>query len=222
MPILMYHVIGDPRPGAPYPELFVNPNDFEGQLRWLAKHGYTAVTLRSVWDSWRGRGHLPTRPVVVTFDDGYRGIATRAKPMLRAQNWPGVLNLDVSNINTKQGFGEGRIRGLLRAGWELGSHTLTHADLTGLDDRRLRTEVSGSRQVLQRMFDVPVDFFCYPSGRLDNRVVAAVRDAGYLGATTTAYGLARPNDPYRLARVRVSRSDGVSGFARKMIALGTS
>jgi hypothetical protein len=64
-----------------------------------------------------------------------------------------------------------------------------------------------------------VDFFCYPSGRFDDRVVAAVKAAGYRGAMTAIDGLARPSDPYRLARVRVDRSDGVRGFAAKMTAL---
>ena len=63
---------------------------------------------------------------------------------------------------------------------------------------------------------MPVDFFCYPAGRYDARVIAAVRRAGYLGATTTREGLARPTEPYELQRVRVSRSDGVAGFADEL------
>jgi hypothetical protein len=63
---------------------------------------------------------------------------------------------------------------------------------------------------------VPVSFFCYPAGRFDTRVIAAVRRAGYLGATTTLYGLATPSRPYELRRVRVSRSDGLAGFAAKI------
>ena len=70
------------------------------------------------------------------------------------------------------------------------------------------------------MFGVPVDFFCYPAGRLDDTVVAAVRSAGYLGATTTAPGLATPADIFRLNRVRVDRSDGVAGLAAKLARCG--
>ena len=64
---------------------------------------------------------------------------------------------------------------------------------------------------------MPVDFFCYPAGRLNDTVVAAVRAAGYLGATTTAPGLATPSDMFRLNRVRVDRSDGVAGLAAKLV-----
>jgi hypothetical protein len=79
--------------------------------------------------------------------------------------------------------------------------------------------VHGSRVDLQRMFHVPVDFFCYPSGRYDAHVVAAVRRAGYLGATTTNYGLARPQDLYTLSRIRINGSDRLAGFAHKLQGL---
>jgi peptidoglycan/xylan/chitin deacetylase (PgdA/CDA1 family) len=112
-----------------------------------------------------------------------------------------------------------RVRELLAAGWELDAHTITHPDLTRVGDAQLWQEVHGSRVDLQRMFHVPVDFFCYPSGRYDAHVIAAVRRAGYLGATTTTYGLARPQDIYTLDRVRIDGSDGVSGFAQKLQSL---
>jgi len=220
VPVLMYHLVSDPPPNAPFPELYVRPSHFEGQVRWLVAHGYTGVTLKTVWDAWHGKRRLPAHPVVFTFDDGYKSIAIRARPMLQARGWPGVLNLKVGNISDRWGFGAGRIRGLIRAGWEIDSHTLTHPDLTAADPATLRREVAGSRVAIRRRFHVPVDFFCYPSGRYDDRVVAAVEAAGYLGATTTDYGLARPQDPYRLARVRVNRSDGVAGLAAKLRALG--
>ena len=77
----------------------------------------------------------------------------------------------------------------------------------------------GSRTALRRRFHVPVDFFCYPAGRYDPAVVAEVRRAGFLGATTTANGLARPPHFYTLDRIEIVGSDGVAGFVRKLTAL---
>src|SRR5919204_1340475 len=71
VPILMYHVLGVPRASAPYPELFVKPDDLSAQLRWLARHGYHAVTLGQVFRYWRTGLALPKKPIVVSFDDGY-------------------------------------------------------------------------------------------------------------------------------------------------------
>jgi len=93
---------------------------------------------------------------------------------------------------------------MIRGGWEIDSHTLTHPDLTTLSGAALRHELVGSRKRLRELFGVRANFFCYPSGRYDQAVIAAVKDAGYLAATTTQPGWARPvADPLALSRVRV-------------------
>ena len=113
------------------------------------------------------------------------------------------------------------IRKLLAGGWELDAHTLTHPDLTAVDAARLHEEVAGSREAIRKRFHVPVNFFCYPAGRYDDAVIAAVQQAGYLGATSTRYGLARPGELYTLARLRVNGSDSLSAFAGKLEAFAS-
>jgi len=216
VPILMYHVIAAPPADAAYPDLFVRPADFAGEMRWLARHGYHGVTLRQVYDYWRKGSTLPPHPVVVSFDDGTLGQHTHARPVLRRLHWPGVLNLKVRALGSPYALPPWRVRELIAAGWEIDAHTITHVDLTNVGDDQLWREVRGSRTAIRRMFHVPVDFFCYPSGRYDARVIDAVRRAGYLGATTTNYGLARPRGLYTLARIRINGSDGVAGFGRKL------
>jgi peptidoglycan/xylan/chitin deacetylase (PgdA/CDA1 family) len=218
----MYHVIAAPPAGAPYPELFVRPSDFSAQMTWLAHHGYHAVTLQRVHDYWTKGSSWPKRPVVVTFDDGYLSDETQAMPVLARLHWPGVLNLKVRNLSSSYTLPPWRVRALMRAGWEIDAHTITHPDLTQVSDSRLWNEVHGSRLAIQRRFHVPVNFFCYPSGRYDARVVAAVRRAGFLGATTTNYGVARPTNLFALNRIRVNGSDGLRGFARRMEGLTPS
>jgi peptidoglycan/xylan/chitin deacetylase (PgdA/CDA1 family) len=222
VPILMYHVVSPPPGSVHYPDLFVRPSDFGRQMNWLVRHGYQAVTLKRVYDSWTKGSPLPKRPVVVSFDDGYLSQYTRAFPVLRAHHWAAVLNMEVNFLQPVGGLRPWRVRKLIDAGWELDAHTLTHPDLTTLDQARLWKEVHGSRVALRRKFHVPVDFFCYPAGRYDARVIAAVKRAGFLGATTTNYGLARPPGFYTLDRVRINGSDGVRGFASKLESLPRS
>jgi peptidoglycan/xylan/chitin deacetylase (PgdA/CDA1 family) len=219
VPILMYHVIADAPSGVAFPDLFVRPSDFAAQMSWLAAHGFHAVTLHQVYEYWLRGAPLPAQPIVLSFDDGYLGQHTHAMPVLRKLHWPGVLNLKVNALNSRYTLPAWRVRQMLAVGWELDAHTITHPDLTHVDDAQLWNEVHGSRVALQRMFHVPVDFFCYPSGRYDTHVVAAVRRAGYLGATTTNYGLAQPRDLYTLSRIRVNGSDRLTGFARKLQSL---
>ena len=216
VPILMYHVLAEPPASAPYPQLYVRPADFTAQVRWLSAQGYHAVSLRRVYDFWRGRRVLPPKPIVLSFDDGYHSDFTVALPVLRERRWAGVLNLEVANLKPVWGTRPGMIRKLIEAGWEIDAHTLTHPDLTTLSLDRLTQEVAGSRREIRKRFGVPVEFFCYPSGRYDDGVVAAVKAAGYLGATTTRLGLATPRNLFTLSRVRVDGSDGVAGLQHKL------
>ena len=216
VPILMYHVIAEPPPNAPYPELYVKPADFTAQVAWLARQGYHAVTLQRVYDFWRGKRVLPRKPIVLTFDDGYRSDVTVAMPTLRKRHWPGVLNLVLKNLTPVWGARPPAVRRLIAAGWEIDAHTISHLDLTSLSPDRLTQEVAGSRAELRKRFGVPVEFFCYPSGRYDAAVVAAVRAAGFLGATTENEGLGKPSDLFTLSRIRVEATDGVGGLEQKL------
>jgi peptidoglycan/xylan/chitin deacetylase (PgdA/CDA1 family) len=211
----MYHVVGPTPEGAALPGLYVSRRDFAAQLRWLASHGYHPVTLSAVSLYWRGRKPLPPRPIVLSFDDGYREQFTVAAPLLARRHWPAVLNLEYAHL-VHQDLTGSMVRQLLTDGWELASHTLTHPDLTAVDPARLRREVRRSRQLLRRRFGVPVDFFCYPAGAFNARVVHAVRAAGYRGATTTRPGLARRSEPFTLSRIRVDSGDGARELARKL------
>lgn len=219
VPILMYHVISAPPPGVAYPELYVRPADFAAEMRWLARHRFQAVTLERVYDYWTLGLPLQGRPVVISFDDGYESQATQAFPAMRRYHWPGVVNLEWGHTRPRSGLPLWRLHALLAAGWELDAHTLTHPDLTTVDDSQLWREIAGSRKVMQRQLHVPVNFFCYPSGRYDARVIRAVRRAGYRGATTTNYGLAAPPGYFTLNRVRVDGSDGAVGLAKRLRSL---
>jgi peptidoglycan/xylan/chitin deacetylase (PgdA/CDA1 family) len=202
----MYHVIGVAPPGAPFPELYVTPDMFRAQLAALAAADYHAVTLDKVWGYWHGRP-LPTHPVVLTFDDGYRGDYSVAMPALARRGWPGVLDLIVANLH-RHGWGlrTWEVRRMVQHGWQIASHTLTHPDLTTLDTPTLRREVTASRAVLRRAFGQPVDWFCYPLGRFNPTVERAVRAAGYVGALTELPGLATPHARWLEPRIRVAAS----------------
>ena len=208
VPILEYHALGPVGPG--FRELYLSRLAFTRQMDWLARHHYRPVTLDGMWAAWRGRGRLPGRPVVLTFDDGYPGDWRIALPVLRRHRWRGVLNLQVGNLLPKH------VRDLVAAGWEVDPHTFTHADLTTASRAQLRHEARESRGWIRAMFGVPANFFCYPSGLYNLAVVAEVRRAGYHGAEADSYGLARPQQRYTLNRIEVLASDGLAGFVRKL------
>jgi peptidoglycan/xylan/chitin deacetylase (PgdA/CDA1 family) len=206
VPILMYHVIAAPPAGAPFPGLYVPPEEFAEQMRALKDAGWHAVTQDQVEANWkRGVPLGPGKPIVLSFDNGYHSQYTQAMPVLKRMGWVGVENIQLTGLPPSQGgLAEHEVRGLLQAGWELDTQGFSHADLITLSASSLHYEVAMSRQVLQSRYHVPVNWFCYPSGHYDDRVVAAVTAAGYAGSTTVVPGWAHPgDDPYRLHRLRV-------------------
>jgi peptidoglycan/xylan/chitin deacetylase (PgdA/CDA1 family) len=208
VPILEYHVLGAPPPSEPYPDLYVSRPVFHRQMDWLDAHGYQAVTLEQVEDAWYRGATLPPRPVVISFDDGYRPQFTYALPELRRHGWAGVLNLKAEGSDLYHS----NVEAMIAAGWELAAHTIHHLDLTELDAAQLKEEVAGSRAILRREYGVPVRDFCYPAGRFDATVIAAVKAAGYTGATTEIRGYADREHPYELDRYEILGSQGVAGM----------
>src|SRR5215218_7103065 len=162
VPVLMYPVIAPAPPGATYAGLWVSPTDLRAQVAALAKAGFHGVTLDAVLDGWAGKDTLPPHPVVLSFDDGYLSQGQEAGTILRAQGWPGVLNLALHNLDAPGGLSASRVKTMIADGWEIDAHSLTHPDLTRLDAAALRREVAGSRTAIQQRFGVPVNAFCYP------------------------------------------------------------
>jgi peptidoglycan/xylan/chitin deacetylase (PgdA/CDA1 family) len=214
VPILMYHVIAAPPAGAPFPGLYVTPAEFAEQMHSLAGAGWHAVTmdqLEAYWHRGVPLGH--GKPIVLSFDNGYQSQYTQALPVLRGLGWAGDENIQLRGLPPSQGgLSREQVRGLVAAGWELDTQGLDHADLITLGAAALHEQVATTRRTIQARYHVPVNWFCYPSGHYDAAVVAAVKDAGYLGATTVVPGWAhRSDDPYRLHRLRVL--GGTSGPA---------
>lgn len=214
VPILEYHVLGRPQTEVPYPDLYVPRASFRKQMDWLEQQGYEAITLEQVEKAWYHGGTLPPKPVVISFDDGYRPQYTFALPTLRKHGWPGVLNLKAEGSDLY----ESNVKAMIAAGWELAAHTIHHSDLTTLEGEALEEEVAGSRKLLQREYGVPVKNFCYPSGRFDSTVIAAVEAASYVGATTEIPGFATKDHPYELARIEVLGSWTLGDFIEALEA----
>jgi peptidoglycan/xylan/chitin deacetylase (PgdA/CDA1 family) len=202
----MYHVIAAPPASAPYPGLYVQPGEFAEQMHALKNAGWHAVTLDQAQAYWqRGASLGAGKPIVLSFDNGYRSQYTQALPVLRQLGWVGDENLQLSGLPPSQGgLSEEQVKGLIAAGWELDTQGYNHADLITLGAAELHYQVAVTRRVLQQRYGVAVNWFCYPSGHYNAAVIAAVKAAGFTGSTTVVPGWASPEeDRFRLHRLRV-------------------
>jgi peptidoglycan/xylan/chitin deacetylase (PgdA/CDA1 family) len=206
VPVLMYHVIAAPPGGAPFPGLYVQPQEFAAQMQALKQAGWHAVTLDQLQAYWAKGAKLPAgKPIVITFDNGYHSQYASALPVLRKMGWVADENIQLSGLPPSQGgLTNSQVKSMVDAGWELDTQGISHADLITLDASQLRYQIASARKTIQRRYGVPVNWFCYPSGHYDATVIDAVRSAGYIGSTTVVPGWAGPSsDPFRLPRLRV-------------------
>ncbi|MEV7790762.1 polysaccharide deacetylase family protein [Streptomyces sp. NPDC087512] len=207
----MYHSV-DTCSSDPY-RVTVTPERLEHQLAWLHRRGMRGVTVRELLAA-RARGE-GRNLVGLTFDDGYADFLTHALPALRRRRFGATLFVlpgRLGGLNSWDPLGPRKplltadgVRAAAAEGVEIGSHGLTHIDLTRADDVTLRSETADSAALLRELTGAPVDGFCYPYGTVDSRVVAAVRDAGYGYACAIDPGAL--SGPHALPRLHIGQND---------------
>jgi peptidoglycan/xylan/chitin deacetylase (PgdA/CDA1 family) len=207
----MYHSVGDCSED-PY-RITVTPERLEKQLGWLRRRGLRGVSMGELLAA-RARGE--GRGLVgLTFDDGYADFLTGALPVLRRNGCTATLFVLPGRFGGDNAWDPlGPRKPLLTAdgirraadeGVEIGSHGLTHVDLTAADDLTLKAETAESRAVLAELLGAAPDGFCYPYGTIDRRAVDAVREAGYAYACAIDPGPL--NGPHALPRLHVGQND---------------
>jgi peptidoglycan/xylan/chitin deacetylase (PgdA/CDA1 family) len=206
VPVLMYHVINPPPPGAPFPGLYVPASEFAAQMEALKAAGWHAVTLDQLKAYWtRGVPLPPGKPIVLTFDNGYQSQYTNALPVLKRMGWVGNEMMQLSGLPPSQGgLNAAQVRAMVSDGWEIDTQGMSHADLIAIPASELHYQVFTARQLLRRQYGVSADWFAYPSGHYNASVIAMLKAAGFVGSLTVVPGWASPSqDPFRLPRLRV-------------------
>lgn len=207
--VLMYHNIWIPPKGVSLKSLYVTPRMFRFQMWYLKTSGFNVVSLYEILSFINGK-NSPKRLVAITFDDGYQDFYDNAFPVLKTYKFPSTVFL-VSDLVGKESLWDSRgkerllhwdsILEMKDAGVVFGSHSKTHPFLSKLSWNELKDEIRDSKIMLEERLKNPVDFFCYPNGDYDNRVLETVAAAGYKGAVTTKRGLIHRNDrPFEMRR----------------------
>ncbi len=225
VPILMYHRIDILRPTLPdlTRSLTVDPHDFAAQMRWLKSHGFHTLTQLQLYNAVFQGKSLPPKPVLITFDDGYRDVFGKASVVMHRLGLHATEYVITDRISGPDAsfLTWPLLHGLERRGIEIGSHTLAHVNLTALSDADALHELVASRRVLERRLGHPVQWFAYPYGKFDARIVGLVRRAGYVLAVTTQGGSAQSAAaPLELHRYEVLDSTGVAGLASMLASAG--
>ena len=189
VPMLLYHKVDEIPASTRYPEIYVTPAQFDRQLALLRRLRMNAVTVADYVAYRRGEGTLPPRPVVVTFDDGYRSNYEIALPLLQRHACRATIFIVSGLLGATNRWDPdepqeplvdvAEIREMQRAGIDFQSHTRTHARLTAVPPADALDELRDSRAALEQTLGAPVRAVAYPWGDHDATVMRLTEDAGY-------------------------------------------
>jgi len=216
VPILTYHYIRvnadrNDRMGF---ALSVTPADFAAQMDWLAQNGYHPITTEDLYAYLQGARGLPSKPVILTFDDGYADFFTTALPILISHDFRAEEYVVSSFVGQPGYMTAAQVREADRSGIEIGSHTVSHANLAASSTGASWAQITQSKAFLEQLIGHPIVSFCYPSGKFSSAVASQVAAAGYHDATTTRFGYSHTmGDRYVWTRLRVSGGEPLDQVA---------
>jgi peptidoglycan/xylan/chitin deacetylase (PgdA/CDA1 family) len=211
VPILTYHSLDDS--GA---VTSVSPRDFREHMQILAERGFSGITLSALLDRWDGRGTLPPRPVVITFDDGFANVFEHAAPHLSDVGFRATIfvvsgRCGLTNDWPNQAADAPRLpllswselAQMATVGFEIGAHSVTHRPLTEIPQSEAAKEIVESKAAIEDQLGQAVQTFAYPFGLFDRAICKVAREQ-FRGACGTKLERAKPaHDRHCLPRLDV-------------------
>jgi peptidoglycan/xylan/chitin deacetylase (PgdA/CDA1 family) len=214
----MYHYISTPPRGSNRYrlDLSVTPQNFENQLAYLAANGYSTVGLDDVYNYLTTGAALPAKPIVLTFDDGYRDAYDVAFPLLQKYRMRGTFFVVSDFINSANPayLTWDMVKQLSLAEMSIESHSRTHPDLRNRSNDYLVWQIVGPIEAITSYTGKAPRFFCYPSGKYDDAVIRVLRSVNTWAAVTTQFGSVQTlAGAMTWSRLRVHGSTTLAQFA---------
>lgn len=198
--MLLYHRLGWPKLSSLVAGQYVAPRLFESELNFLQGRGWKLVALKDAVEHCKSDVCPITDEFCITFDDGYLSVYEYAFPALVERKLTATVYIVANTIGgindwdrkcgdqMEKMMSAQQIREMAEAGFEIGSHTLTHSHLTDVPDDQLKSELEDSKHKLEDLIGREVVAFSYPYGDFDERVIEAAVAAGYKNAVSTRLG----------------------------------
>ncbi len=210
-PILLYHHIRDiDKPGR----YDISPAVFKTQMDYLKQWGYTSITIETLVNAMKYNDPLPEKPVVITFDDGALDVYENAFPVMQELGLVGEFYIVSNRLKSVDFVNVAQLREMIAAGWEIGSHSHSHIDLT-LNHNAINAEARGSKDELYNAIGIPINSFAYPFGQIDPVVGDHVSTYGYSNAVGLGTSYTHTlGTIFYLSRIEVRNEYDFEGFAK--------
>ena len=158
--VLNYHKIANE-----HKSLSVTLDDFEQHMKWLQEYGFTCITPGQLYDFVANGADLPEKPVLITFDDGYKDNYTNAFPIMKKYGMKGTIFVVTGFLGVYDNYLTwDQAKELLDAGFNIESHTYSHKSMTEASDEDITKELVKSRQTIKEKLGIDSDFMAYPTG----------------------------------------------------------
>ena len=223
IPVLLYHHVSDQE--SDMPELTVSTAEFFRQLSLLRSHGFQTISPAQLGSYVQGdRVALPDKAILITFDDGYVDNYTHAFPILKQFGYGATIFMVGINFDRANRLTRAQIREMTASNLSVGSHSMTHPDLTQLNPSKLRYEVTRSKEKAEKTALMDVGYFAYPGGHYNVEAVEAVEAAGYHGAFSVLSGVNQPerDNVFLMRRIPVFRTTDFDRLLERLDARPSS
>lgn len=221
VPILMYHYVEYVKDTKDTIRQSLNiiPATFEAQLMTLKNDGYTFITTSELSEAVNNQRILPPKPIVITFDDGYRDFYTDVFPILQKNKVKAVAYIIPGLLEDPNYLTKSQLKEISKSKFiEIGAHTVSHPYLKGMRKHEAEVEISESKKMLEQMLGIKVVSFAYPYGAFDEQAIKLVEKAGFTNAVSTIEGFeANQGNKYFMYRVRPGTRTGeeLLGYLKK-------
>lgn len=210
VPVLMYHNIND-NYREENSNIEISNGAFAEHLEYIKKEGYTTITVDEYVKYLNGEGKLPSKPIIITFDDGYLNNYTNAYPLLKKMDMKATIFIVTGRMGMQGGvvyphFTWDQAKEMEDSGIiDIQSHTYFHNDLTAISSENLTYELRKSRFLIYKYLGKKADYLAYPYGNFNEIVKQASKDAGYKACVEIKLGYPGVNrtgdDLFQLKRI---------------------
>ena len=205
--VLNYHKVVDE-----HMSLSVPLADFEQHMKWLKEYGYTSITPEELYEFIVNGSELPEKPVLITFDDGYKDNYTNAYPIMKKYGFTGTIFVVTGFLGVYDNYMTWeQAKELADNGFSIESHTYSHKSMTEASDEEISKELTKSRDTIRNKLGIDADFMAYPTGTYNLHIAELVQKAGYKGAFTIKYdNVSRESNVYALERVPIFHTENTN------------
>lgn len=199
VPILAYHQVSEEN------DIYsVNAAQFAAQMEYLEKHGYHAISFAELFAFYDGQGTLPSKPIIITFDDGYEDNFLTALPIMEKHHMKATVFVVPGLMNTPDYLSWQQAAAMQERHTEIGSHTMNHVGLGEISLEEQKNELLNSKLAIESHLGRAVNFLAYPYGQFTTVTQQVLKDTGYRGAVTGIPGLNhKETNPYLLKRINM-------------------